>query len=189
MTAATHRHRPRTEVRRTPGDLVLHPVALASLVVLVGNDHALKGTGPGWLTGKLSDVAGLAFLPFLLLAAWDAVRRRHAPGVPAASTVAAATAVTFAAVKLVDPVREVAAWLGGVLRVPLDALAALVTGAAVPPFAPVAVVADPTDVLAVIACGAVVLVVRRRTDDDAARGQRYHVDHGTTAGPLPSGSP
>jgi len=37
------------------------------LVVLVLNDHVLKGAGvlPGWLTGKLSDVAGLVVAPVL----------------------------------------------------------------------------------------------------------------------------
>lgn len=36
--------------------------------LLVVNDHLLKGAGvlPGWLTGKLSDVAGLFFAPLLL---------------------------------------------------------------------------------------------------------------------------
>jgi hypothetical protein len=37
----------------------------AALVVLVVNDHLLKGAGllPGWLTGKLSDFAGLIVAP------------------------------------------------------------------------------------------------------------------------------
>lgn len=52
------------------------PVACMGLVAL--NDHWLKGSGllPGWLTGKLSDVAGLYFAPLLLaelsLLAWPA---------------------------------------------------------------------------------------------------------------------
>ena len=41
----------------------MHPVALAAIAVLVVNDHVLKSAYPGWLTGKLSDIAGLVFFP------------------------------------------------------------------------------------------------------------------------------
>jgi hypothetical protein len=34
-----------------------------ALVVLVLNDHVLKTAYPGWITGKLSDVAGLVLAP------------------------------------------------------------------------------------------------------------------------------
>lgn len=52
------------ELRR----VLVHPAWLAGLALLVTNDHALKGSGvlPGWLTGKLSDVAGLFVAPLLL---------------------------------------------------------------------------------------------------------------------------
>jgi hypothetical protein len=51
----------------------LHPVPLVALVVLAVNDHYLKGAGllPQWLTGKLSDFAGLLFFPLLLTALGD----------------------------------------------------------------------------------------------------------------------
>jgi hypothetical protein len=49
-----------------PAGELLHPAALAAVALLVVNDHLLKGPGPGWLTGKLSDVAGLVFAPLLL---------------------------------------------------------------------------------------------------------------------------
>lgn len=146
---------------RTPGDLVLHPVALVGLTLLVLNDHVLKGVGPGWLTGKLSDVAGLLFLPFLLLAVYDVVRRGRPPGVRASVVVGVGTGVLFAAVKLLDPVRAAAAAVAGIARAPLDAATALLTGRGAPPVGPVTIVADPSDVLAVAACAAVVLVVRR----------------------------
>jgi hypothetical protein len=47
---------------------LLDPLALAAVVVLVVNDRALKGVLPGWLTGKLSDVAGLVVAPLLVTA-------------------------------------------------------------------------------------------------------------------------
>src|SRR5688500_18032602 len=44
-----------------------NPAFLAALAVLLINDHVLKGAGllPGWVTGKLSDLAGLIVAPVL----------------------------------------------------------------------------------------------------------------------------
>jgi len=44
-----------------PGGLLLHPAVLAAIALFVVNDHVFKPAHPGWLTGKLSDVAGLVF--------------------------------------------------------------------------------------------------------------------------------
>ena len=43
-----------------------HPITLLSIALLLVNDHILKVVSPSWLTGKLSDFAGLFFFPFLL---------------------------------------------------------------------------------------------------------------------------
>jgi hypothetical protein len=53
-----------------PERAFLHPVWIASLVLLALNDHVLKGSGllPGWLTGKLSDFSGLMVAPVVLAA-------------------------------------------------------------------------------------------------------------------------
>lgn len=40
-----------------------HPVTVAGVLVLLINDHLLKHTWPGFVTGKLSDVAGLVVAP------------------------------------------------------------------------------------------------------------------------------
>lgn len=74
-----------------------HPIFWAALALLVVNDHVLKGAGvlPSWLTGKLSDFAGLIVAPILasaILGARGARRRGLA---------FAAIAGWFAAVKLV----------------------------------------------------------------------------------------
>lgn len=47
---------------------LLSPAFLLAVLVLATNDHLLKGSGlaPGWLTGKLSDLAGLLIAPLLL---------------------------------------------------------------------------------------------------------------------------
>jgi hypothetical protein len=57
--------------------LLLHPLPLAAIALTAVNDHLLKGNGalPDWLTGKLSDFAGLFFFPIALVAAFEAVAR------------------------------------------------------------------------------------------------------------------
>jgi hypothetical protein len=45
-----------------------HPVTVAALALLIVNDHLLKAAFPGWVTGKLSDVAGMVVAPPLLAA-------------------------------------------------------------------------------------------------------------------------
>jgi len=56
-----------------PAGEFLRPTPLLALALLALNDRVLKGTGvlPGWVTGKLSDFAGLFFFPLLLTAAAD----------------------------------------------------------------------------------------------------------------------
>jgi hypothetical protein len=48
----------------------LHPLPLFALAALAINDHLLKGAHllPKWVTGKISDFAGLFFFPLLLTA-------------------------------------------------------------------------------------------------------------------------
>ncbi len=52
--------------------LFTRPWPVFAAVILAVNDHLLKGAGllPGWLTGKLSDFAGLFFAPLLLAELW-----------------------------------------------------------------------------------------------------------------------
>lgn len=72
------------------------PVFGAALLVLVLNDHWLKGAGllPGWLTGKLSDFAGLVVAP-ILVATLARARTR-----PARLVCWALVAGLFAAIKV-----------------------------------------------------------------------------------------
>ena len=70
-----------------------HPVFLASLALLIVNDHVLKGAGllPGWLTGKLSDFAGLVVAPIVvatLIGARSRAGRALALALPSALLVA-----------------------------------------------------------------------------------------------------
>lgn len=43
-----------------------HPLTLLSITILLFNDHVLKVVYPSWITGKLSDFAGLFFFPFIV---------------------------------------------------------------------------------------------------------------------------
>jgi hypothetical protein len=88
----------------------VHPVALAAAAALAANDWLLKPRlGPGPVTGKLSDLAGLIFAPVALSAAIGLVLHLAArlgarvdPSLSRRRLVActAATGAVFAAVKL-----------------------------------------------------------------------------------------
>ena len=115
-----------------PRHALTHPLWLGALALLVLNDHALKGAGllPGWLTGKLSDVAGMLVAP-LLLAVIAQVSSRH--GWALAHV---AVGVVFAAIKLSDTAAQ-----------------AFETLTALTPF-PWVIVVDPSDLLALPALAA-----------------------------------
>ena len=50
------------------GDFLLSPVFLASLLALLVNDFVLKPQYPSWLSGILSDLAGMIFFPVFFVA-------------------------------------------------------------------------------------------------------------------------
>ncbi|WP_394830449.1 hypothetical protein LVJ94_28485 [Pendulispora rubella] len=124
--------------------LIAHPLMMASVAVLILNDHVLKAHWPGFLTGKLSDAAGLVFFP-VLLAALSGVVLRRAKGVALLVACALITAVVFAWIKI-DPTgtafyRHALA----VLQWPWRAAMAFVHGHGLPGVRPVVAVTDPTD--------------------------------------------
>lgn len=53
-------------MKKIKATFLLHPVFVISLFVFITNDFYWKYTYANWLTGKLSDVAGLIVLPLLL---------------------------------------------------------------------------------------------------------------------------
>lgn len=122
--------------------MLLHPVAIAAAVTLLLNDHVLKDAFPGFVTGKLSDVAGLVFFP-LLLAELTALLLRRNPArlLPAA---AALTALVFTLVKITPAGAAAYAWALGAAQ---WMVALALTGHA--DLRPVVVVMDQTDLLAV----------------------------------------
>jgi hypothetical protein len=143
----------------TRADGLLHPLPLAAIVILALNDHWGKLHFPGIATGKLSDFAGLAFFPLLLQAGWEAL----GGAIRARTLVVAciATAVVFALVKTWGPAHAAYEYGLGALQWPFR----LAWGAwnGVPaPYTPVALEADPTDLVALPAVGAAWWVGRRR---------------------------
>lgn len=82
-----------------------HPVTLLSIGLLLINDHVLKIVAPSWITGKLSDLAGLFFFPFVLMAVLGLVLDRLQVPPRRTSVIAfTITAVWFLLIKLVHPV-------------------------------------------------------------------------------------
>ncbi len=81
---------------------LLRPEVLLATAVLLLNDHWLKGAGllPGWLTGKLSDVAGLFIFPILLAKlihiAVGPLQRRQITALSLATTLLTAAGFTLA---------------------------------------------------------------------------------------------
>ncbi|MFN7142762.1 MAG: hypothetical protein ACK4YP_03230, partial [Myxococcota bacterium] len=102
---------------------LVHPVPLVAMVVLAVNDHWGKAAFPNLVTGKLSDVAGLAFFPLLLQAGWEVLTRRP----PCRRVLVAATIATmsvFAATKTLPVATSAWAWALGALQWPVLALVA-----------------------------------------------------------------
>lgn len=143
-------------------DSLVHPVPLAALAVLLINDHVLKASQPGWLSGKLSDFAVMVLLPFLLLASWDVVRLvRPAlpyPGPKLAIACVVAAVVVFTAIELSPLGAELYRWGLGGAQWPFRALAALVASQPLPGLAPVALTSDTSDLISLPAALAVFLV-------------------------------
>jgi hypothetical protein len=90
-------------------------VPIAAIAVLAANDHWGKAAFPGLVTGKLSDVAGLAFFPLLLVALAERVA---APSRRLVTLCVLATGVTFTLVKCWSPAHAAYAWGLGLLQAP-----------------------------------------------------------------------
>lgn len=138
-------------MRREHESGLLHPIALAAIAVLVINDHVLKEAYPSWLTGKLSDVAGLVFFPLLAAALLAFVIRIDRERLLTACVIA--TGVGFAAIKLWEPATVVCEQVLGMLQLSAG---------------PVDIVRDPTDVLALPALLAAAWVGRHARTPDLA---------------------
>lgn len=116
-------------------------------MLLVLNDHVWKAACPSTLTGKLSDLAGLAFFPLFLQAGVELLGRRAQPSRRVLLASIAATALVFTLVKTTPFGGAAYEWGLALLQWPVRALPALLHGTPPPPLRPVALVQDPTDLL------------------------------------------
>jgi len=172
------------------GDTLLHPVVLVAVAVLVINDHWLKHHHPGVVSGKLSDVAGLAFFPLLLVALWELVTGVRSERRPRATLVAmACTGIAFTLANTTDAGAELYRAGLGILQWPLYALRDVMAGHVVTEPASVAFTQDPSDLLALPAL-AVSFLVATRSPLSSWRtwAARYGWQSAAAAGPCPRGS-
>lgn len=151
------------------GEVLLQPTLLIALGLWIVNDHFLKHLAPGWITGKLSDVACLIALPLLLLASveltFPAWARHHRSSVLGLSVFLAGVVMVLinVSVRAVE-VYEVGL---GLVQWPLHAGLAIAREAPVPSAARVVTTMDPSD-LATLPALAVPLWVGKHT---TARGR------------------
>ena len=131
-----------------PGDLLLRAPALIAVALVVVNDQILKERYGNWLTGKLSDIAGVFVLPLVIvsaleLARWSLGRHPWASSRPEVALAIATTAIGFASVKLVGPVGDTYANAIGWIR----AVVASSARREWQPTGPIEVIRDWTDLL------------------------------------------
>lgn len=148
-------------------DRLVAPVPLAALALLVVNDHVLKANYPGWLSGKLSDVAVLVLIPFLLVAAADlfamAVSGLAPPGRRALVASVLGAAALFTAIELVPVVGDAYRWTLGAAQWVPRALASAIATEPLPIIRLVQLTHDPSDLLT-LPFAAVILVRLRASD-------------------------
>jgi len=155
-----------------PGGALLHPVALCALLTLALNDQILKARYPGWLTGKLSDFAGVVLLPIFVHALIElACARLWRSALDARAGdrwllgCVVLSSLAFALPEVWRPAELVYRYGLGGARWPFRAVAALLSGRELPGVGPVRATADVTDLLA-LPMGLVAFAVgaRRRTN-------------------------
>jgi hypothetical protein len=145
---------------------------LFALAVLVLNDQVFKAAWPGFVTGKLSDIAGLIVAPLALQAVWEVVTwasgRWHGPSEQALVLAIILVGVGFVAVQVWPPATDAYRWALGAAQWPVRAIGSLLAGVPAGGVVPVSVTADAEDLLALPALAITWLVGRRRRADPVA---------------------
>ena len=137
-------------------------------MTLILNDQVLKSAWPGFVTGKLSDFAGLIVAPLALQAAWEVGQwiagRWRGPSKSVLAVAIIAVGLGFAAVQVWEPASNAYDWALGAAQWPFRAVVALLTGAPAPDMEAVAATADAEDLLALPALAVTWWVGRRRLE-------------------------
>jgi len=154
-------------------DRLTHGVPIAALLLLIVNDHVLKPNHPGWLSGKLSDVAVLALLPYLFVALADLVAigipRLPGPGRRAAVIGVAFAVVLFTAIEVVPIAGDAYRWGLGLAQWPVRAVIALLASSSLPGVLPVQLTFDPSDLLTLPAAATILVVKAPNGEGGSAR--------------------
>jgi len=179
VNATASENRPGGQPVRYVGDLVAHPAALVLLVVLVVNDHWAKDAFRNTATGKISDFAGLALFPLVVIALIEAVRRLVIGRTwPLATTWLAAVCIVtgglFALVKLWVPAGAMYRGVYAVAQWPLGIPGSLMAGRGLPGLGAIDLVQDPTDLIALPAILIAWWVGRRIMARPCAAAERSH---------------
>lgn len=140
--------------RPTAGDGLLRPMPLIAIALLVANDHVFKAAAPGLLTGKLSDFAGLAFFPLLIVALVEVVAGVLGYQLVGSRRLLAiaviATGVIFAAIQVI-PVAADAYRVGlGFTQWAVSAPLRLLSGSTLEPPWTTRLASDPSDLVALL---------------------------------------
>lgn len=115
------------QVDQSAGDFLLHPFAIASLVLLVANDRLLKPAFHSPWTGILSDVAGLFLLILVLVAVAELGNsvgrgRQGAIGAVPLAVILVAVGLVFAFAKSTQIGSDLAGRALGVAKAPIRLL-------------------------------------------------------------------
>ena len=137
-------------MRRRPRDFLLSPELLAGVAVLALNDRILKRAFPGLVTGKLSDAAGLLFLPLFIAALVSLLE----PAIPSISSrtrirvfsaITAAVGLTFIFMKTTATGAETYRFTNSMIEWPFLAAKSLISGESPWWWPETSIVRDPTD--------------------------------------------
>jgi hypothetical protein len=142
---------------------LLHPVALAAIALLVLNDHVLKEEWGHPATGTVSDFAGLAFFPLVLVSLVELAAslggKYAGPSRRVLTAAVLATGVVFAAAEVVPAGTEFYRVGLGASQDPAGALQAVIEGRT-DEMRRVATTPDATDLFALPALGIAYLIGR-----------------------------
>lgn len=96
-----------------------HPTTWVSIAVLLINDHILKNLCPSFLTGKLSDFAGLFFFPFIVALGLSLILARFKFSTRNIGIIAfVSVAIWFTLIKTVQPINSLATQITLLLGIP-----------------------------------------------------------------------
>lgn len=125
--------------------LLVHPLQLGSVALLIVNDHYLKLHHPGFLSGKLSDIAFMVVCPIWTFVAAATVLRLHGRQSGMLFLCIAMTGALFCAMQLTTWGDAFYRHLLGYLQWPARSAWSLVTGQRVGAARAVMATPDPSD--------------------------------------------